>query len=64
MHHKVIVIDARTVIFGSFNFSQNAARDNDENLLIVDDPAVARRFLEEFCRVYNLAADKAATKKP
>jgi phosphatidylserine/phosphatidylglycerophosphate/cardiolipin synthase-like enzyme len=58
MHHKVIVIDAKTVIFGSFNFTRNAAEDNDENLLIVDDPAVAARFLDEFCRVYNVAVER------
>ena len=62
MHHKVIVIDGRTVIFGSFNFTRNAAEDNDENLLIVDDPAIAARYLDEFCRVYNLGAEKARAK--
>ncbi len=51
MHHKVIVIDERTVIFGSFNFSSNAAEDNDENCLIVDDPGLARLFLDEYERV-------------
>lgn len=60
MHEKVIVIDGRTVIFGSFNFTQNAATDNDENLLIIDDPAVAAAFQQEFCRVYNVAVAKAA----
>ena len=30
VHHKVIIIDERTVITGSFNFSGNAARNNDE----------------------------------
>lgn len=59
MHHKVIIIDGRTVVFGSFNFTRNAAEDNDENLLIVDSPAIATRFLEEFCRVYNLAVQRA-----
>lgn len=59
MHHKVIIIDGRTVIFGSFNFTRNAAEDNDENLLIVDSPAIAAHFLDEFCRVYNRAAQRA-----
>jgi phosphatidylserine/phosphatidylglycerophosphate/cardiolipin synthase-like enzyme len=58
MHHKVFVIDERTVIFGSFNFTANAADDNDEALLIVDDPAMARQFLAEFCRVYNVAVER------
>lgn len=58
MHHKVFVIDERTVIFGSFNFTANAANDNDEALLIVDDPEMARQFLAEFCRVYNVATER------
>jgi len=58
MHHKVFVIDERTVIFGSFNFTQAAAQDNDETLLIVEDPTMARAFLAEFCRVYNVAVGK------
>jgi phosphatidylserine/phosphatidylglycerophosphate/cardiolipin synthase-like enzyme len=58
MHHKVIVLDGRLTIFGSFNFSDAADRDNDENVLIVDDPAFAQAFEAEFQRV--LAAAKAA----
>lgn len=58
MHHKVIVIDGQTVILGSFNFTRNAAEDNDENVLIIDDPNVAARFLDEFCRVYNVAVEQ------
>ena len=52
MHHKVFIIDGETVVFGSFNFSQNAEQDNDENLLVVDETALAGRFTEEFERVY------------
>lgn len=62
LHHKVIVIDERTVVFGSYNFTNNAARDNDETLLIVDDPALAARFLVEFCRVYNVAVERAKSR--
>jgi phosphatidylserine/phosphatidylglycerophosphate/cardiolipin synthase-like enzyme len=55
LHHKVIVIDERTVITGSYNFTGSAERDNDENLVIVDDPALARAYLDEFQRVYAQA---------
>jgi phosphatidylserine/phosphatidylglycerophosphate/cardiolipin synthase-like enzyme len=55
LHHKVIVIDERTVITGSYNFTSSAERDNDENLVIVDDPALARSYLSEFERVYAQA---------
>jgi phosphatidylserine/phosphatidylglycerophosphate/cardiolipin synthase-like enzyme len=55
LHHKVIVIDERTVITGSYNFTGSAEKDNDENLVIVDDPNLARAYLEEFERVYAQA---------
>ena len=63
MHHKVFVIDERTVLFGSFNFTSNAAQDNDEALLIVDDPQMAQQFLAEFCRVYNTAVERSKTRR-
>ena len=55
MHHKVIIIDDHVVAFGSPNFSQAADRSNDENLLIVDDPALARAFTSEFDAVLATA---------
>jgi phosphatidylserine/phosphatidylglycerophosphate/cardiolipin synthase-like enzyme len=48
MHHKVFIIDRSIVIFGSFNFSNNADNSNDENVLIIYDPAFAAHFVEEF----------------
>ena len=49
-HHKVLIIDDTIVVTGSFNFSQSAADDNDENLLIIHNPAIASAYLEEFQR--------------
>ena len=52
LHHKVIIIDGKTVITGSFNFSKNASKTNDENLLIIDgNTAIAQLYTEEFQRV-------------
>ena len=62
MHHKVIIIDERIVIFGSFNFSDNANTQNDENLLIVDNADIARAFKGEFDRVLTLAQNPPAKK--
>ena len=49
-HHKVIVIDGQTVITGSLNFSDNANDSNDENVVIISDPAIAGLYLQEFDR--------------
>jgi phosphatidylserine/phosphatidylglycerophosphate/cardiolipin synthase-like enzyme len=55
LHHKVIVLDRTVAIFGSFNFSASADRDNDENLLIVDDPGLAEAFEREYARIREIA---------
>jgi phosphatidylserine/phosphatidylglycerophosphate/cardiolipin synthase-like enzyme len=60
-HHKVIVIDRTTVLTGSFNFSQNAIRSNDENMVIIRDPALAQQYLAEFDRVQRSAVTPNVT---
>jgi len=54
-HHKVIIIDGEIVIFGSFNFSDSADKENDENLIIVYDAHLAQEFEQEFLRQKVLA---------
>jgi phosphatidylserine/phosphatidylglycerophosphate/cardiolipin synthase-like enzyme len=56
MHHKVLVIDHRWVVLGSYNFSASAEQNNDENVLILENPEIADRFLQEFERIYALAS--------
>jgi hypothetical protein len=41
MHNKVGIFDGTTICTGSFNWTSNAERHNDENLLVVDGPDVA-----------------------
>lgn len=48
LHHKVIIVDQQTVVFGSFNFTASANRSNDENLLIIHDAGFAGQFVKEF----------------
>jgi phosphatidylserine/phosphatidylglycerophosphate/cardiolipin synthase-like enzyme len=55
MHHKVIIIDGRIVITGSYNFSASAEQRNDENVLIIHNAKVASYFLDEFTRVMDQA---------
>ena len=57
MHHKLIVVDERIVITGSMNYSTNAETNNDENVIIIDNAEIARLYLQEVDRVWNLAID-------
>ena len=47
-HNKVMIIDAESVITGSFNFTKAAEENNAENLLVIHDPALAARYAENW----------------
>lgn len=51
MHHKTMILDSKTVIFGSYNFTASAEKKNDENILVINSPQLAELFLMEFERV-------------
>ena len=53
LHDKFLVVDSASVATGSFNFSRNADERNDENLLIVHNPEVARKYVGEVDRLMN-----------
>lgn len=43
-HNKVMVIDGQTVITGSFNFTRAAEEKNAENLLVIQDSEMGRKY--------------------
>lgn len=53
LHHKVMVIDRKTVVLGSANFSKSAFDKNDENILIIDAPNFAQAMLREAMRCWR-----------
>lgn len=44
-HDKVIVVDGKTVITGSFNYSSAAEHSNAENLVVLRDPVLAQKYI-------------------
>ncbi len=55
MHHKVFIIDGKTVITGSMNPTAGGDSRNDENVLIIHDSGIAEMFLEEFEKVSTIS---------
>jgi phosphatidylserine/phosphatidylglycerophosphate/cardiolipin synthase-like enzyme len=55
MHNKVIIIDGQTVITGSYNYSANAEKNNDENILIIHNADIAGLYLQDYQRIYERA---------
>ena len=56
-HSKYIVVDGRTVIFGSFNFSQSAL-SQDNTVTITNDGMMVAVFRANWQRVHDDAAGK------
>lgn len=57
MHHKVMIIDDKVVITGSYNFTDNAENANDENLAIIRDTTIARLFQHEYTHIRQQALE-------
>jgi phosphatidylserine/phosphatidylglycerophosphate/cardiolipin synthase-like enzyme len=53
MHDKFVVVDGDTVETGSFNFTSAAEKKNAENVIVLHDPAVAKRYAGEWERLWK-----------
>jgi phosphatidylserine/phosphatidylglycerophosphate/cardiolipin synthase-like enzyme len=53
MHHKFAILDHAVVLTGSFNWTVQAVKNNQENILFLENPAIANIYLEEFNRIWN-----------
>jgi phosphatidylserine/phosphatidylglycerophosphate/cardiolipin synthase-like enzyme len=49
-HNKIMIIDEGIIITGSFNFTKSAEEKNAENLLVINDPALAQKYVENWHR--------------
>lgn len=47
-HNKIMIVDNARVITGSFNFTKAAQDKNTENVLIITDNSLAKRYLENW----------------
>jgi phosphatidylserine/phosphatidylglycerophosphate/cardiolipin synthase-like enzyme len=48
MNDRLMIIDGSRVITGSYDFTWAAANSNAENLLVIDDPAIAAAYTRNF----------------
>lgn len=56
-HNKVMIIDRRLVLTGSYNYTAGAEHRNAENLLIIQDSNVVERYLQDFQRAYTVQSE-------
>lgn len=48
MHHKFMLVDGKTLMTGSYNWTRSAANGNEENILVTDDTGAIKKFQAEF----------------
>jgi phosphatidylserine/phosphatidylglycerophosphate/cardiolipin synthase-like enzyme len=53
MHHKFALLDATYLMTGSYNWTRSAARCNEENFVVVDEPRLVRQFSDEFEKLWK-----------
>jgi phosphatidylserine/phosphatidylglycerophosphate/cardiolipin synthase-like enzyme len=53
-HNKVMIIDGRIVLTGSYNYTAGAEHRNAENLLIIKDRGVVALSLKDFQQAMRL----------
>ena len=52
LHHKFGIVDGRTVLTGSFNWTRAAVLENRENILITAEPAALSSYTREFDKLW------------
>ena len=52
-HNKVMIIDGRIVITGSYNFSRAAEKSNAENIVIIESVPIAEKYQQNWQKHYR-----------
>ncbi len=55
LHHKFAVVDGKTVLTGSFNWSVLADTSNHENLVVAESTELAARFLGAYAAAEKIS---------
>jgi phosphatidylserine/phosphatidylglycerophosphate/cardiolipin synthase-like enzyme len=53
MHHKFVILDGKTVLTGSYNWTIESEEQNYEAMLIIQDPPIVRTFVQEFEKLWE-----------
>jgi len=61
MHNKFAVLDDVVVLTGSYNWTKAARKDNDENLLWINQSEIAAQYRKRFLEMWREAWDREKT---
>jgi len=55
MHDKVMIVDGKVVLTGSYNWSAHAENENNENLVVITSENLANIYENEFQKIWKTA---------
>ncbi len=55
LHTKTLIIDGAIVSTGSFNWSNNAVENNDENMMVIHSPWVAQELQKQWQGIWDVS---------
>lgn len=53
MHHKFGILDNSVVVTGSFNWTSQAVKSNQENILFFENKAICEQYTTEYEKLWN-----------
>ncbi len=53
MHHKFAIVDEQITLTGSYNWTRSAYMYNHENLMVSNDPHLAKQYGQEFEKLWE-----------
>lgn len=57
MHDKFVIIDQKRIETGSFNYTNHAAKANQENQIYLASPSLVERFIERFEKIWETSVE-------
>jgi phosphatidylserine/phosphatidylglycerophosphate/cardiolipin synthase-like enzyme len=61
-HKKVIILDGKTLITGSYNYSKNAYSRNAENVLVIHNPYMASLYTKNFEKRWDMGHEESPSR--
>jgi phosphatidylserine/phosphatidylglycerophosphate/cardiolipin synthase-like enzyme len=61
LHSKFSIADDKIVFTGSYNWSENAENNTFENMVIVTEPGIVKKYVDQFEIILNYRAGEYAT---
>lgn len=56
MHNKFAIFDDKEIVTGSYNWTDNAEKNNYENAIFINDSEVVKSYLAEFNKLWQEAS--------